>query len=188
MRSAATARGSSCRCRAKAAELTCRCRWCSIGLRYCCASNASRTSSLFLANPSALPLHRSIEFAGVGSRHAVLARVRDNRGDSLSRTCSDHSPRAFFDGSEIDKAWWSGTFQIFPMFRDAVCSDLRTVWIDSTREIASDLSMSSDHLRALSLPRPATAASQLERQLRTRHSDSRPIHSCEGPTFMATAA
>jgi hypothetical protein len=28
------------------------------------------------------PLHRSSELAGVGSGHAVLARLRDNRGDS----------------------------------------------------------------------------------------------------------
>jgi hypothetical protein len=31
-----------------------------------------------------LPLHRSIELAGVGSRRAVLGRLRDNRGDSAS--------------------------------------------------------------------------------------------------------
>jgi hypothetical protein len=31
-----------------------------------------------------LPLHKSIELAGVGSRNAVLSRPRDNRGDSFT--------------------------------------------------------------------------------------------------------
>ena len=39
------------------------------------------------------PLHRSSELAGVGSRHAVLARVRDNRGDSTHRSTLLYGPK-----------------------------------------------------------------------------------------------
>ena len=38
------------------------------------------------------PLQRSIELAGVGSQHAVLARRRDNRGDSFRGELAALSP------------------------------------------------------------------------------------------------
>ena len=52
--------------------------------------SASRTSSIFLVNPSlSLPVHKSIELAGVGGRAVVLARLRDHRrGSSISRSTS----------------------------------------------------------------------------------------------------